>query len=44
VLNALSEFQNQLTGIKSALANEDYPTLEATLNRSRSAYQILIGN
>jgi prephenate dehydrogenase len=44
VLNALSEFQNQLTGIQSALANEDYLTLEAILNQSRSAYQILIGN
>lgn len=44
VLHALSEFQERVTGIKSALENEDYSTLETILNQSRSAYQILTGN
>ena len=44
VLNSLSELQNQLAGIKSALENEDYATLETILNQSRSAYQTLTGN
>jgi len=44
VLNALSEFQNHLSSVKSALENEDYSTLETVLNQSRSAYQTLTGN
>jgi prephenate dehydrogenase len=44
VLTALSGLQNQLTEIKTALANEDYLRLEALLNTSRSFYQNLTGN
>ncbi len=44
VLNALSEFQKQLIEIKTALVEENYSTLEATLNQSRASYQTLIGN
>jgi prephenate dehydrogenase len=44
VLNALSELEKQLSEIENALTEEDYSTLESILNRSRSAYQNLIGN
>ena len=44
VLTALSGLQNQLTEIKTALANEDYLRLEALLSTSRSSYQNLTGN
>lgn len=44
VLTALSGLQNQLTEIKTALANEDYLRLEALLSASRSSYQNLTGN
>lgn len=44
VLNILSEFQNQLVEIRTALTDEDYASLEVALNHSRSAYQSLIDN
>ncbi len=44
VLNALSEFQQQLYEIKAALMREDYSTLETILDTSKSAYQNLTGN
>lgn len=44
VLNALSEFQQQLYEIKTALMREDYSTLETILDKSNSAYQNLTGN
>lgn len=44
VLNALSEFQKQLTEIRTVLVNEDYLLLEALLHRSRSTYQDLTAN
>jgi len=44
VLNSLSQFQKQLTEIKTALAEENYSTLETILNQSRSTYQTLTGN
>ena len=44
VLNALSGLQDQLTQIKSALADEDDLRLEAVLDQSRSTYQHLTSN
>lgn len=44
VLTALSGLQGHLTEIQSALANEDYATLEDILNQARSSYQALTGN
>jgi len=42
VLNALSEFQQQLADMKSALLSEDFSALGELLNESRSAYQGLV--
>jgi prephenate dehydrogenase len=44
VLNALHGLQEQLSVIESALSSENFSQLESILNRSRSAYQTLIGN
>jgi prephenate dehydrogenase len=44
VLNALHGLQNHLGEIESALVAEDLSKLESILNRSRSAYQTIIGN
>jgi prephenate dehydrogenase len=44
VLNAIHNFQNQLTEIESALTSENFSRLESILNQSRSAYRVLIEN
>ena len=41
VLNALSEIQEQLAEIKTALASKDYPALETILNEAQKKYQSL---
>lgn len=42
VLNAILSFRNSLDSIEGALQNRDYARLESILNRSRSAYQLLV--
>jgi prephenate dehydrogenase len=44
VLNAIQSFRTSLREIESALQDEDYEQLELILNRSHTAYQVVVEN
>jgi len=44
VLKAIHSFQNSLNEIESAIENEEYATLESTLNESHHSYEKLVSS